>query len=238
MLHLNLVRIKAKFASLLVDVQIALETKMVIIAHVRQFLIHHFQGDLDIPHCADYSEIFTDLTKRKVWTYQHHSPLEMMAKKFLHDNSHIQDEIKQYKGDLSGFFIATKLIDYIEINSLTSEDMEEENEDLQFTAKQYTTLKVVLNLGRRKISKLSLDYVHNLWRKLAEEFDLPSLTAVIKTIVDCSLVITWFVLPHLVEMIVLKSKSPKSVKFFRTHQIVLLQVDDLTIYDEQKMVCT
>ena len=162
----------------------------------------------------------------------------MMAEKFLHDNSHIQDQIKQYKGDLSGFFIATKLIDYIKMKGLSSENMEEEDEDLQFTAKQYKTLKAVLNLGRRKISKLSLDYVHNLWRILAEEFDLPSLTAVIKTIVDGSLVITWFVLPHLVEMIVSRSKSPKSVKFFRAHQIVLLQVDDLTVYDERKMVST
>ena len=162
MLHLNLVRIKAKFASLLLDVQIALETKMVVIAHVRQFLINHFQGDLDIPHCADFSEIFTDLTKRKVWTYQHHSPLEVVTEEFLHDNSHIRDRIKRYKGDLSGFFIATKLIDYIKMKGLPSEDTEEEDEDLQFTANQYRTLKVVLNLGRRKISKLSLDYVHNL----------------------------------------------------------------------------
>ena len=239
MLRLNLERIRAKFASLLLNVRTALETKQVMITDVRQFLINSSQGELDIPPCSEFSVMFMDLTKRKVWTYQHHSPLEMMTENFLCDDHIIQDQIKQYKGDLSGFLVATKLIEYIKLHHLSSEEMEEEEEDVplpKFTKKQYRSLKVVLNLRARKISELSLNYVHKLWEKLADEFDLPSLTAVIKRIVDGSLVITWLVPHHMVEKIMLRSKTTSSVKFYREHQIILLVVDDIIMYDEQQMV--
>ena len=115
----------------------------------------------------------------------------------------------------------------------------EKEEDLplpKLTKKQYRSLKVVLNLDTRKISELSLNYVRELWEKFAEEFDLPLLTTILKKIVPGSLEITWLVLQHIVEIIELKSRTPKAVKFFRNHNIVLLQVDSVTVYDEQQMV--
>ena len=239
MLRLNLERIRAKFASLLFDVQTALETKQVMIDRVRQFLINSSQGDLDIPCFSEFSAMFMSLTKHKVWTYQHHSPLEVLTENFLRDDHVIQDKIVQYKGDFSGFLVATKLIEYIKLNCLLSEEMEEEEEDIplpKFTKKQYRSLKVVLNLDARKISELSLNYVHELWEKLAEEFDLPSLTAVIRRIVDGSLEITWLVLRNVVEKIMLRSRTTSSVKFYHKHQIVLLVVDDMVVYDGQQMV--
>ena len=236
MLRLNLERIRAKFASLLFDVQTALETKQVMIDRVRQFLINSSQGDLDIPCFSEFSAMFMSLTKHKVWTYQHHSPLEVLTENFLRDDHVIQDKIVKYKGDFSGFLVATKLIEYIKLNHLLSEEEEEDIPLPKFTKKQYRSLKVVLNLDARKISELSLNYVHELWEKLAEEFDLPSLTAVVKKLVDGSLEITWLVLHSVVKKIMLRSKTSSSVKFYREHQIVLLVVDDIVLYDEQQMV--
>lgn len=238
MLCLNLETIQAKFASLLLDVEAALETNKVMITQVRQFLIHKSQGDLDISTSSEFSVMFADLTKQKVWTYQHSSPLEMLTDKFLQNDQVLQDKIKQYKGDLSGFLLATKLIEYVTLNPLSDEEMEEE-EDFplpKLTKKQYRSLKVVLNLDTRKISELSLNYVRELWEKFAEEFDLPLLTTIIKKIVPGSLEITWLVLQHIVEIIELKSKTPKAVKFFHNHNIVLLQVDGVTVYNEQLLV--
>ena len=74
--------------------------------------------------------------------------------------------------------------------------------------------------------------------KLAEEFDLPLLTTVIKKIVPGSLMITWLVFPHIAEIIELKSKSSTAIKFFRKNNIVSLAVDGVTVYDEQQMVKT
>ena len=87
-----------------------------------------------------------------------------------------------------------------------------------------------------KISDISLSYVNDLWTELAEEFDLPSLTAIIDKIVAGSIEITWLVLPHLAATIILKSKLLRAVKFFRQHHIINLMVDEDVIYDENQMV--
>ena len=238
-LQLNLETIQAKFASLLLDVQIALETKKVMVAHVRQFLINKSEGDLDISVSTDFSVMFTDLTKLKVWTYQHCSPLELLTERFLRDDQVIQDRFRCYKGDLSGFLVATKLIEFIALYPFSDEEMEEEEDSPlpKLTKKQYRSLKVVLNLDARKVSEVSLDYVRELWEKFAEEFELPLLTTVIKKIVPGSLMITWLVFRHIAEAIELKSKSSSSIKFFRKNNIVSLAVDGVTMYNEQQMVC-
>ena len=46
-----------------------------------------------------------------------------------------------------------------------------------------------------------LDFVHEMWKALQKEFNLPTLTAVIDIILEGSLNITWLVLPHVVEKI-------------------------------------
>ena len=85
------------------------------------------------------------------------------------------------------------------------------------------------------MSAITLSYVDELWRSLAEEFDLPCLTAVIHSIIEGSLVVTWLILPHIAEIVV--ATSTKVIKFFRRHGIVLVMIDNDTVYDEEKMVC-
>ena len=238
MLCRNMVTIQAKFASLLLNVKIALEIKEVIVANVHQFLSSS-PFNLDVSSCTEFSVMFNDLTKRKVWSYENYAPLEMLVEKFLHDNGNLCEEIKQYKSDLSGFLVATRLIEYIEENPFPDEELEEEEEDTvlpKLTKKEYRSLKVVLNLGTRKISDLSLMYVQELWENFAEEFDLPLLTTVIKKIIIGSLEITWLVLREITEIIMQKSKTPKSVRFFRQQKIVSLTIDDIVVYEESEMV--
>ena len=86
------------------------------------------------------------------------------------------------------------------------------------------------------MSAVTLSYVDELWRSLAEEFDLSSLTAVIHSIIEGSLVVTWLVLPHIAEKIITSASTAKAVKFFRRHGIVSVEIDNDTIYDEEQMV--
>ena len=243
LIQMNLEKIQAKFASLLLDVQIALEAKKVKVSHVcqflSQFLIDKYEGELDILNFKTFSSVFMAVTKCKLWTYQHHSPLERMTEKFLCNDRVVQDQIKRYKNDLSGFLVATKLIEYIKETSFPNEALEEEEEDTtlpKLSRKQYRSLKVVLNLSTRKVSELSLNYVRELWEKFAEEFDIPLLTTVIKKIVTGSLIITWLVSNNITEIIMRNSKNLKSIRFFRLHKIVLLAIDDITVYDDNQMV--
>jgi hypothetical protein len=69
-----------------------------------------------------------------------------------------------------------------------------------------------------------------LWQSFAEEYEIPSLTAVIDRIVAGSLEVTWRVPQHIAKAIVARSH------FFRSHSIVLVFIDDDIIYDEKQMV--
>lgn len=237
MKQLNVEEIMAQFSSLLLDVQIALETKQVKVLHVRQFFNGLFQEEDYIPCSSEISEIFDALTSKKLWTYQHYSPLEKVVDRFLPSDTKIKGLIRVYKGHLSGYFVTKRLIDFIKGANLPLADSHNTfSLDKYCTQKHYRGLKAVLQIDGRRISELSLMYVSKLWERFAEEFDLPLLTAVIDKIVEGSLVITWLVLPYLVDKILTGSKTPKSVKFFRQHHIQLLTSEGFKIYDEKQMV--
>ena len=99
----------------------------------------------------------------------------------------------------------------------------------QLSPPQRRKVKVVLEL-KRKVSELSLVYVQKLWRSIAEEYDLPSLTAIVERIVSGSLEITWIVPVHMAQLI-----RPRA-KFFRRHNIIMVSVDDTVVYNEGEMV--
>ena len=88
---------------------------------------------------------------------------------------------------------------------------------------------MVLQL-ERKVSQLSLEYVVKLWESFAEEYEIPSLTAVIDRIVAGSLEVTWRVPQHIADAILPRSN------FFQNYGIVLISINGVIIYDEKQMV--
>ena len=221
-------KIKGLFSALVVEVQSALQTQSDV-HKVTQFLITFFKCDL--PEVSDVKKLFTTITLNDLWDYQHYSPLEQLIDHFLAGDQELEGLMKAYKAHLSGFYLTTKLIDYIEYQNLSTDDSDEECDQPspKLTTKEYRKIKVVLQL-ERKISQVSLDYVVKLWQSFAEEYEIPSLTAVIDRIVVGSLEVTWRVPQHIADAILPRSK------FFRSHGIVLVFIDDIIIYDEKQMV--
>ena len=228
MIRSNVEEIKAIFSSLLLSMQSTLERESSA-DNVRQFMISFFERDF--PKTMDIKELFATVTLNRLWDYQHYSPLERLANHLLQSDQGLQDLIKAYKACLSGFYLTTKLIDYIEYQNLSADDSDEECDQPspKLTTKEYRKIKVVLQL-ERKISQVSLDYVVKLWQSFAEEYEIPSLTAVIDRIVAGSLEVTWSVPQHIADAILPRSK------FYRSHGIVLVIIDDIIIYDEKQMV--
>ena len=227
--------IKGQFSALLRKVQSALESRQINVDVVHSFLVRSFSRDDWIQHPSGFTELFNALSVSKLWDYQHLNPLEVITSEFLPDDADVKALLSEYKGKLNGFHAATKLVDYIKL--LEVEDSEQDpHQSLPvdtYKLADYRKLKLKLNLGR-KLSAIALSYVDELWRSLAEEFDLPSLTAVIDSIIKGSLEVTWLILPHFAEKIV--AKSTKAVKFFRNHDIIQVAIDDDILYDEEKMV--
>ena len=229
MIRLNEEKIIALFTALVLSVQATVAAKSNV-KDVRHYLMRIFGCSL--PDTTDLDELFTTISLEKLWDYQHHSPLESVATHFLHGDQEIEKSIKEYKARLSGFYVMTKLVDFMEYKNLSVDDFDDEPDDQPppvLTSKQCRRLKVVLKLDR-KISELSLEYVHKLWCSFAEEYDIPSLTAVLERVAPGSLEITWIIPLHLSDKIVPRSK------FFRRHGIVRVSLDDVILYDEEDMV--
>ena len=229
-------RTKRHFSNLLVKVRSSLEANNSKVKDVRDFLVTYFEGECSIPKVSDLSEILESVTFAKLWRYDHYGPLEELAESFLPDDDPARALMTKYITQLSAFYATTRIIDFIKI----SEDDDLEEDDQIFSPKKYNRkyrkLTVKLKL-QKDVSELTLDFVHELWKALQKEFNLPSLTAVIDKIIEGSLVITWLVLPHVVEKI--KSKFSKSLHFLQHHGIVRIELydgDGLTLYDEEWMV--
>ena len=161
----------------------------------------------------------------------------IITKRLLPEDANVKKLMFEYKGQLTGFYTATKIADFIKLS-----DFEDSEQDPQqplpvetYTVKDYRKLKLKLELDR-KVSAVTLSYIDELWRSLAEEFDLPCLTAVIHSIIEGSLVVTWLVLPHVADKIIDSGSTAKAIKFFRCHGIVSVEIDNDTIFDDQQMV--
>ena len=233
----SLNKIKGEFSSLLLKVQSALKSHKVSIDDVHGFFVHYFLRNDWIHDPTNLNAVFLAVSSAKLWNYDHYDPLEEITKQFLDSDADVKKSVSNYKNQLTGFYTTTSIADFIKLT-----DFEESEQDPQqplvtdsFTFKDYRKLKIKLKLDR-KVSAVTLSYVDELWRSLAEEFDLPSLTAVLHSIIEGSLVVTWLVLPHIAEKII--ANSSKATKFFRRLGIVELAIDECIIYDAEQMVST
>jgi hypothetical protein len=233
-------KIKAKFSSLALEVQSALRSCQANISEVYSFLVHCFSRDDWIQNPLSFDQLFNALSVTKLWHYDHYSPLEQIVKKFLPNDTAIKRLMIEYKSHLTGFYTTTKIADFMEVHSSEFEDIDQVQDPQEalpidtYTFKDYRRLKVTLNLGQRKISALTLSYVDELWRSLAEEFDLPCLTAVVDSIVKGSLQVSWLILPYIAEMI--ESASAMDSINFDHHGIFRVELDNIIVFEGEEMV--
>ena len=236
----NLRKIKTKFSTLTHEVQLALQSCKVSVNEVYSFLVRCFSRNDWIQNPSNFDQLFNALSVAKLWNYDHYGPLEDITEQYLSNNISINNHVSRYKSDLTGFYTTTKIADFIKVHKSKFEDTQQDTKESlpvdTYTLKDYRQLKVTLNIGR-KISAVTLSYVDELWRSLAEEFDLPSLTAVIHSIIEGSLVVTWLILPHVAENIMSASINV-DVKFFHRNGIAQMEIDSTVIFDEMKMVST
>ena len=233
----NLEDIQSRFGSLLVDVKLALESNHVTPEAVCSALAEIFKGSLKcsfIPRTSlDKLFDFVRYHRPPLWDFMHHSPLQKLVSRCLPDHISMIDEYVQH---LNGYCAATKLIDYIQ--DMNRQGWNRESNDLplqNYTAVHYQVLKVNFKMNERNLSMLSLQYVQELWKQFAVEFDIPFLTAVIDKIMFSSLNITWLILPEMAAKI---TASCKSILFFKKNGIVYVGIDHKMIYEVCYVLCS
>jgi hypothetical protein len=224
-----------------------MEARQVKLKDVHQFLVSFFQSECCIPEAPDLTKLFNIVTEAKLWRYDHYSPLRELAEAFLPDDQDpARKLVSKYKDQLSGFFVTTKIVDFIDLSdfddSEDDSDADSEREDNtrqslspKESKKLYRKLRMKLRIDRTtKFSDMTMSYIDTLWKSLIEKFNLPPLTAIIEKIVGGSLIITWLVPPQ-VSSVIAASYS-KAFEFYQQHNIVQVQLDGCTLYDEEWMV--
>ena len=229
MIRSNYEKINSLFSALLLNVQKALQSHSVDADDVRQFLVTFFKQEFTV--AQDLGKIFFAATVEDLWNHDHYGPLEKLTEHFLSDDPSVEGLMKEYKGQLNGFHMTMKIVDFMKYQKVVIDDSDQALQLKKLTTEQYQRINVVLELNRN-ISELSLLYVDKLWHSIADEYKIPSLTAVLEKIVTGSIKISWLVPAHVAEMIT------RRVKFFRKHHIVQVFIDDVILYDEKEMVST
>ena len=230
MFRTNEEKIRAKFAILLRRVRLALEENKVTTEDVCTILVGMFGEDC-IPKSNSLEEIISAVTKKGLWNYMHHSPVEELLHNLI---PHHKSLIRQYKEHLSGYEATTTLIDYIKYTKVDSRDGSNEIPLGDYNKSHYQQLRVKLDI-ERNITLLSLKYVQDLWEQFAEEFHIPFLTALINKIDRGCIEITWLVSSDVAKKIA--KSANKSIHFFKENDIVCVALDDNPIYDQLE-VCT
>ncbi|MCG8621322.1 MAG: hypothetical protein MJE68_04865 [Proteobacteria bacterium] len=211
----------------------AMEARNVKVSDAHQYLVASFQG-CGIPEAPDLTKLFNVITEAKLWRYDHYVPLQQFAQQFLHDDEQVRKDTSDYRDQLSGFLTTTRIIDFVKLSEF---DESEDGTEKPFLPEKYKKccrkLKVKLKLDK-KITELTLSHVKILWESIAEEFDIPSLTAVIDKIIDGSLVISWLILPHIADKI--RASSCKALRFYQRLGIVEVYIDRGLLYAEKWIV--
>ena len=122
MIRSNEHKINALFTALLLAVQAALQASSdVTVDNVRDFLIMFFKQDF--PTTANVKDLLQRVTLKNYWSYHNYSPLEQLINHFLPGNKDVGRLMTDYKARLSGFYLTTKIIDYMDYkNQLSTSD--------------------------------------------------------------------------------------------------------------------
>ena len=164
--------IKSQFASLQLEVRSAMEARQVKVSDAHQFLVSFFQSECCIPEAPDLTKLFNIVTEAKLWCYDHYGPLRELAKAFLPDDKDpARKLVSKYKDQLSGFFVTTKIVDFIDLSDFddseddSDADSEREDDDQQplspkESKKLFRKLKVKLRIDRTtKFSDMTMSYI-------------------------------------------------------------------------------
>ena len=232
--------IRGQFLSLLDKVQSALQENLVSAGKVRQFLTRYFRSSIWVKMNSDIGEIFDSVSVAKLWNFDHYGPLEEVVKQLLPSDSNAKKLVVEYKNQFNAYRTATKITDYIKQSKIEVATLQDPDEPLavhNLSFMDYRKLKMKLELPVfRKLSAVTLSDVDELWRSLAQDLDLPCLTAVLHSIIIGSIEITWLIMAHVAEEMISIAKALgfRILQYFcQLKNINELIVGDIILYNEE-----
>ena len=176
--------------------------------------------------------MFDLLIKYRLCTYQKYNFVEVVAKEFISHDLDIMKLIDDYKKNLGAFFLGTKISDYIKVKDRSIKERAHGDNLLlpRYSRNYYSDLQIILDIT---IEEKHLSWVNDVWNSIANYCNLPSLPALLESIQQKCLMVTWMV-PVLSGIQVQACFCMKGSKeFFQQHKIVRVVLNDEPLYDEE-----
>ena len=226
----SFVTINSNFSLLVSRVPRRLKSKKIDRKEFLMYIINMFHPGDFIPKTAGIVEIFEMISRNRLWDYMNYFPLEAIILKFGGDDAELNVWMKEYKENLTGFLATTKIVEYFDAckddKKIAKTDDRIARYDEDYCAKLTMKLKVL-------VTEESLDYIDKLWRSIAGNYLLPSLSYLIEKIYIGSLVVVLLIPTKSAMQILKSSHTPKS--FFKQDDIICIMIEDKIIY-QMKLV--
>lgn len=194
----NLKLITKKFASLVRRVTRNLREKGVPVEDLRVYLVHHLKfSSIKKSHAfssaATIGDLLAAIKQLGLWDYLHIELLEDIIDEYATEDPSLQDMLQDYKQELAGFKLTTKLDQYVKFVQPVSEHSQyEAAEDLlpmcHPDADLFRKLSIVVGA---KITEHSLKYVFELRKKVCRFLSLPPFAVILDKVDKGSVCVTW-----------------------------------------------
>ena len=227
-------RIKRSFKMLTNKIAKELDTQKVSVRTIKQCIVSDRIDDnprlgSKMRECRRIAALFRFFETKKLWDFENYDLVTQVIELIEDEEckTAMRASLAAYIKELNGYNIAQELATRLPYY-LDEEypECQEEEYDSWFC----TELRKKLDCYVR-ITNESLQFVSELWTVIRDRYDIPSLTALLYSIVYGSLVVTWLIQPSWACCILREILT--SAAFFQKHLIVKVVLDGQCIYIEE-----
>ena len=185
-----------------------------------------------VPVSSDVSVIFETMRSLKLLTYLNIAGLEQIIKHFCADDLEAESKMEQYKRDLSGFELATKIkdSDYISKARSTFPDLIATSPAEILPKQTPAYLKELAVKLEHCVADYHLDYLRELWKLLSTVLSLPPLYLILDAVIMNSVLVVWLIPTNVVSEATERAKQ--NADFFKKHPILKVTIGDDCVYSK------
>ena len=229
-------KIKNKFAPLLALAHEVLQQKNIDISNFRVFLTAQYLPEEDdndtreidpnkfvsevLGTMQNVGEILESLMKHRLLSYKNVDILRSIIDQYAGDEIELKTKLDEYEQELAGYFLVTKMKDYLNAEIEQSEDSELDPNFLD-----ELSLEVKAN-----VTEKSLAYVTELWKSLLRVVRLPAASVLLHKVKEGCIEMTWLLPCHLTKYAT--RRLEESTDYFRQKKILRVTIAGRCVYEE------
>lgn len=178
---------------------------------------------------SDIDDLFSTLSKyEKIWSYEKHFLLNAIIQEFASEDEELTSGMTNYLNNLAGFYISTALSTYLETRRHSKSG---DGQDFALTDEHFCQLRVKIDVN---VNEKSLKYVEDLWAYLCKWLALPPYSLLLGEMAKSSLYINFYF--PISQRDKITDQVPKSVVFFKEHNIVEVRINDALHYSSEEVL--